>query len=796
MKKMNWKMIFGVGLISFLLLFCATFFYAYKKISPEEIKKIATAQLQKTFPNAKVEIGEIKLSPSFSFKLEVDNFKLAALKEGKEIKLFSAQELKIKIPLWAALTGSGKIEIKLDKPALNYAEFGISDEFANNWTYAMGVKAASAALTPAAIAPEAKVDTPTKEASSITIPAFLSDIKIDFRVYDIALDYSLKDNSKGQLTLSRFLIKDFHLKGQTAFELESAFSFNMKKEQTFSFSTLIVGQLNLGEFVEKQKLSTAIMIQLTNIKSSLLPKPLPDIKTDINVTILKEGKIEGNLTTVFNVRNKISTSFALENKKTRVSDLNVVLFIRDLAEMVDKKALLGDINDSALNFTGSLELASEEKNTPPHIIPDFKFSLSPDLEIPSMAGKAKVKLEGSYKGEAIQTSIVTQLLDGVAEVLFKGEFDPNTKGFDIKKLKPFTLNVKVSHLNITKDFIQKLLYSKKVEPLTEKTAESSESKDANEKEREAQVAASTPLVLPAGTISINWAKINLDKNSLDGKALILMSNDKVTTKSMTFSFSDGKGELSHLTQIEAKGMNHKFDFKLSGLNMAGLYPFLPPVFEQVKGTFSGAVKGSLDTPQKGALKYDVSVDVSAKNGELKGVNLSDYISAVLEKLPEALKSKLAGKKTNFDGNFETLLFKGIFKSEIYTFEKLKFIGVSNKIDVEGAGQMFPPPSDKVGIIDLNIIENTGMISSQLEKFAGTKVLPLRLTGAGFALKPDTQYTMDKLLKSTTKKQVEVIKSKAKDFLQEKLKEQMNGGASGGNVQDNIKGALKGLFKKK
>lgn len=789
MKKMNWKMFLGIGLISFLLIFGGLFFYAYKKISPAEIKRLTVEQLQKTFPKAQVSIGEIKLTPSFSFKLQIDKVKLSAQKEGEEIALFSAQELKVKIPLWAAITGVGKIEVKLDKPAMNYAEF-VGGDYANNWTYAMDAKIGAPVAAAAPVAE--KADAPKKEASSITIPSFLSNIKADIRVYDIVVDYSLKDSSKGQVTLSRFLVKDINLKGQTAFELDSSFSFNMKNDQTFGLNTLVVGQVNLGEFIEKQKLTTSIVVQLTNIKSSLLPKPLPDIKTNLNVTVYKEGKIEGDLLTTFNSRNKIAANYLVQNGKTRVDNLNVVLFIKDLVEMVDKKALLGDISDSAFNASGSVEMASEGKGAPARIYPDFKFSLSPELEIPSMAGKAKVKLEGSYKGEAIQTSVVTQILDGVAEVIFKGEFDPNMKGFDMRKLKPFTLNVKVSHLNITKDFIQKTLYSKKT--AAEATPEATKEKLAQEK-LEQEKAPSAPLVLPAGTISINWDKIQIDKNSLDGKALILMSNDKVTTKSMSFSFSEGKGELSHLTQIENTGMTHKFDFKLNGLNMAGLYPFLPPLFEQIKGTFSGAVKGNIVTPKKGLMKYEVAVDVSAKKGELKGVNLSDYVNAVVDKLPDALKSKVAGKKMNVDGNFETFLFKGNLTSDVYLFEKMKFVGVDNKVDAEGNGQIYPPPSDKVGTVDLNVIDNSGMISSQLEKITGSKILPLRLTGPGFMLKPDYQYTIEKLLKPAAKKQVDNLKNKAKDLLQQKLKEQMSGG-QGGNVQENLKGVFKGLFKKK
>lgn len=789
MKKFNWKMILGIGALALAVLLGGLFFYAYKKISPEEIKRVAIEQIQKAFPKATVEIGEIKLTPSLSFKLQVDKVKLATKKDGHDIDLFSAQELKVKIPLWAALTGTGRIEVKLDKPAMNYAEFQTGD-YANNWTYAMDIKPGVASVEGQAD----KKNEDKKEPTQITLPGFLTNIKADIRVYDIAVDYALKDASRGQVTLSRFVVKDISLKGQTAFELESKLTFNMKNNQTFGFDTLVVGQVNLSEFIESQKLSTAIMVQLSNIKSSLLPKTLPDIKTDLKVNVDKSGKIDGDLVTTFNTRNKISANYSVTPTKTRIENISVALFIKDLVEMLDMKAMLGDVSDSAFNLSGNVELNVEGKGVPPRILPDFKFSVSPELEIPTMAGKAKVKFEGSYKGESIQTSIVTQILEGVAEVMFKGEFDPNMRDFDIKKFKPFNLNVKVSHLNVTKDFIQKILYSKKAKA-KEEAAATPDTKDENGQVAENNKAPTKPLVLPAGTVSVVWEKINLDKNPLDGRALILVSNDKVITKSMTFSFSEGKGELSHLTQIENSGMSHKFDFKLMGLNMAGLHPFLPPMFEAIKGTFSGLVKGNLTTPNKGVLKYDVAVDVNAKKGELKGVNISEYVDGVVEKLPDALKSKISGKKLNADGNFETLLFKGVFKSEIYQIEKLKFIGMDNKVDVEGNGQIFPPPSTQNGTVDLNIIENTGYISAQLEKYAGTKVLPIRLTGPGFLLKPDYQYTIEKLAKGTVKKQASQVVDKAKELLQQKLKEQMSGQGSG-NAKEEIKGVLKGLFKKK
>jgi hypothetical protein len=233
----------------------------------------------------------------------------------------------------------------------------------------------------------------------------------------------------------------------------------------------------------------------------------------------------------------------------------------------------------------------------------------------------------------------------------------------------------------------------------------------------------------------------------------------------------------------------KFNFEVANLNLSSFKAFLPPFVENFTGTFTGKVNGSA-TMFKSTKPpmFDVNVVADAKNGEIKKLNISDYINPLLANIP-VVKDKIKDKQIKIDGNFESFSMKGHFTNAQYNLASVDFIGINKKVQITGSGDIYPQPgSGKISSMDVNFTDNTGKISDILQQNVGTKILPLRVTGPGFDLKPDYGYTISKLAKGALKTKGT---EKIKEVVQKNIEKIIPAAA-----KEKVKDLLDGFFKKK
>ena len=154
-----------------------------------------------------------------------------------------------------------------------------------------------------------------------------------------------------------------------------------------------------------------------------------------------------------------------------------------------------------------------------------------------------------------------------------------------------------------------------------------------------------------------------------------------------------------------------------------------------------------------------------------------------------VKDQMKDKQLKIDGNFETLTMKGRFTNTQYNIATFDFIGLDKKIQLSGNGDIYPQVgSGKNSAMEVNFIDNTGKISDVLLKNVGTKVLPMRVSGPGFDMKPDYGYTISKLAKGALKTKGE---AKVKEAIQKNIDKFVPAAA-----KEKVKGLLDGFFKKK
>jgi len=789
MKSKKVKILASI-LAIILVLVVGLFYYASTKLRPEEIKKITIEQTKKIFPRSVVTLQNVDIGWGLNFKVNLEKLSIKALKDNQQVEMMAVDQMVLKVPIWAILSGAGVIDVKLDAPVINYHEFAEG----NNWTYAMGDNASKEKKAEAETAKDKK-----EESAATTSLGMFGKSKINVKLSDVAVKYFLRDSSKGEIKVSRFLIKGLNFESSTAFEVASSAHFVMKDQSSVSFDTLAIGEFNVADLVKNGSVSSVVIVKVNNIAKSGLDWKFPEITTNIDFLLKKEGELSGNITTTFESQNKISAKFKM-TKEIEISDFNMEIILKDIAAMMGLDKSI-DVSKSKLSAKGSVVYGEDKK-----INANMNFAISPGIVYSKEGIVASTVVSGDFKSSDISVKVKTDVLGGQVTTSINGQFNPNEK-IDISKLKPFDIRVVAAGMKIPEKLIRAKMWDKKSEAVIAKEKEKErekekEKEEEKEKEKEKEKEETThkkiaengesekaPIGIPPSVVNLDWSNINIGGEDFSGHGKIITSMNSIAIDNTSFKFSKGSGKLSQTMIIGKSSSNSKFNFEMADLNLSSFKAFLPPVLENFTGTFTGKVNGTATMfKNEKPPVFDISVLAVAKNGEIKKLNISDYINPLLANIP-VVKDKVKDKQLKIDGNFETLNMKGRFTNTLYSISSFNFMGINKKVQITGSGDIYPlPAAGKMSSMDINFTDFTGKISDVLQQNVGTKVLPLRVTGPGFDMKPDYSYTISKLAKGAFKTKGE---EKIKEVLQKNIDKIVPAAA-----KEKVKNLLDGFFKKK
>jgi len=756
-------------------------FYASSLIKPEEIRKVALEQIEDNFPNTETKLGKIELSLGLSVGLELDSLHMKLKKSKGGHELVSVKNLNVKIPLWSILMGGGTVDIKLDKPHLSYIE----SKKSNNWQVAMKSKKQkkSRRVTKKKISKEVTSKDKAEE-QSLLIPALISQSKINVKLTDVQVNYKLKDKSQGNLILSKFLVKNLNFKTDSAFELNSILNYKLATKETFSVNTLVIGHFNLKEFIDTKELKSIVVINLKDIKLSGSNLEIPNIKTDLNVHLLKNGDLKGKINTAINGAGTFSTEYSVKKRGMSLNKIDLALSVEKVMKIVGQKVEGLSTGKSEVKLSGAVNVSKRKG-----INPTLEFELTKGLAVKNQGVSIPTVLKGNVRGEAIKVRVVNNILGGNITTNVFTRFNLNKIQTEISKLAPVNIRVALRDVNLPKDFIQGILYpekkGEKLEKVEIKTTK-------NGKGTKKKFVKSPAPVLPNVRLDLNWANVKVDDNDFSGEGQVLVKGDSIVTKKLNFGFSKGKGSITQSTVLLANSASKtKIDMSIKALDLESFRAFLPPkMIKNIKGTFSGTVKGNVALAQNALPKHDFVTNISAVNGELVGVNISEHVNGIVSSLPIVKDKVKKDKKYNVDGTFERLTFKGRLKDTHYNLKKYYFLGLDKKVEIKGNGNIYPISKNKKGSLLLTFVDNTGKISGPMVKHVGTKVMPVKMVGYGFALQPDYGYTIKKLSKAAYKKKgKKVVKKQAKKQIKKLTDKFLKG-----DNKKKVNKLLKGLFK--
>ena len=723
------------------------------KINSLDIRSALISELSKIFPQAEVKIGAIDFKVGPKIKFYGKDMALTLKPEGKRPShnLFSIKEIKADVPLWAILIGTSSVDIVLSQPEFSYLEM----EKSNNWYLAMG-KTPDASPTPA-------VDNAASDSKSgvgipqITVPAILTRASLNFRLVDLKVHYALAKGQKGDVALTRFIIRNLNFQSSTAIELASKISGKLPSGP-IGMEVLLIGDLNLQDLISKEKFSTQLMLDLNDINGKGLGLKIPNTKVVVSTIIDRKGSAVGDLTISFAERNKIATKYQVQENHIALSDLNLNLVVADLLAMAQvPEVIKGD--KAVLGLTGGVQVELNKAGGMQKINPELKFALDPAVSFSAGPIVGQTKMVGSVKGSQVELSVTNELLEGTVNFVAHAEVDLNKQPFDLTKLPPVAADLRANNLKLPREFWQKLLYG-------------GESKKKTPPAKTVTVAAAKPLKLPPLpkiNFNLNVNQVLIDGRPLEGKGEILVRPEVITTKTFKFSYSGGTMDLTHQTQIAAPAthpvLKNTFNFNLKNLDLNGVTAFLPAKIKKLQGSMNAQSKGTLDLTlaKSDHPRFKVNANLQGRKVEIVGLNIGETINETISSVP--LLDKIAGsiKEINFDV-FDTFNAQAALSESLYDLTKIDLHGHHDSFTLKGNGQVRPQGP---GEIKLEFAEN-GKIGKEITRITGSNVIPLKVTGNGFSLKPDAGYTISKLTEKTAKKQVKDAGKKAIEKVGDKL----------------------------
>lgn len=755
MKSSKTKIVLSIVLVLFLVVFGGVYFYAKSQISPEKVREHTLAILKKSFPKNKVKLGKAELKFGLSINVEFDELKIG---EGKK-KLLELDNLNIKLPIFAILTGGGDLSVNLNSPKLYYSE----NKKSNNWTVALSPSSKKNSKNKNE---KQKEKSSSSKDTSLAVPALLLNSTVSVNVRDLKVNYVLKDKSSGSVKLERVLLKKIGLNNSSAFEVKSSLDYRMKSKEKVKLDALLIGQFNLSEFISSGELETVSELTLKNVLVPGLRKQLPELKTKIVAHLKKNGNLNLDLDLSFLQQNKISLKVELAKKTVKINNINTSLVVKDLMSIAGVKIASVDPKKSTVSLNGSVYINSKGK-----IGPKLEFTIGPDLTFKDKHFTTSTTLKGSLKGRDFKSRAEAKVLDGTVVLQNSMKLDLNNPPTLDKLPKIFTL-INVSNLSIKEGLIQELVYTPSKANTASKSSSSKEDSSAENPSSQGGV----PLI-PPGEVTIKMSNVKIDNRPFSLNSKIILSSSKIGIKKSKFSFSKGKGSIESLIKLKQGSTSGSFSFDLTKFDLVGLKPFLPKdILNAIHGAFSGKVDGSF-AMRNSSTSYDVLTNLSARDGEIKGVNISKQIMPLLKKIPGDTKKYSKGLE-NIDGKFKTLSMSGRFTDKLYSIKNYRFIGVGNKVDLSGHGKISPLPTRRSELY-ATYKDPSGKLTRFLKKEAGTDKLQIKMKGNGFSLKPDINYTVKTLSKTA-------VKAQGKKQVDKFLKSDKN--------KKKLNKLLKGLFK--
>ncbi len=772
---------FWLGLLSIIILVLGgLFFYVRSQIDEEKIRKLLVVKMEEALPGAAVTAGPVSYRLGFSLLFSLEDLQIK-LKPNQThsfpADLFQMEKVSVSIPFWAILFSSGTVELSGESPRFSFYQNAQS----NNWASALGPAESSSTNKESSQAA-------TEKKSLQDIPSFLRDTKFDVRLSDVFIKYNLQSSGdSGEVVLNRVILKDFGAQSVMGLEIESEIKTESQNQGKISADFLLVGDIDLTRFLEHEEFKVSLVSTLKQISVSSSPVNVTDAEFQIGATGQGLKKLSGPF------RLKVGSFLQGTGELEKVGDLISVqglalqLRLDDLKKNLtsDFKELFEaiDFKNSALKLSGNFALDSGEKKFSPNLklatTGPIVYRTAPEVEIENL-------IQASWDESNLLTAKITSyLLGGEVQTQSITKLNPLALPGAIKDFPQTQLSIKGKKFTIDKDVLSRLLpadsekrgSSKEMAP-GESTAES----NLNKKPKATEF---PPTDIDIDIVNSRYLDFPLEINSQ-----MKLSGNRLKSSQSSIKLGSGKLSSSYEMNFQKFGLNGNFSATITEMNLSAIDPFLPSFTSGVEGLFSGKASGPITVPNEGSISYDTDLNLNAKNGQIKGLDLGAILKDLISNIP-LLNGKIKDDALVFDDRFETLKFVGNVTAQKAKIENFLFKGLKNPVEVQGEG-VLGLDGEALSRLLVDIKDPAGKLGVLLKEETGQESLPLLLEGKGFSLRPNVSYSVKRLSKGAVKTQAKKqIQKQTEKFLDKNLKD--------GKIKDILKDKvnpgklLKGLF---
>ena len=719
-----------------LLFFGGIFYYASHRINGEELKKFVTLSLKEVFPQAKVDVGKIRLNFGSSLNLTVEGFSLALAEKqwASQRSLFKVNRVMIEIPLWSVLGFDQSITIKLDGPHVSFER----SKGKSNWS--MASKG------------DPKRTRPSASHGTAMVPAFLANGRFNLKFTDTRLNYNLENSQKGSVLIEYFRVNNLGFKSDAAYELKSDVSLKFS-EQIMDMGLSLIGQFSPAEFIREGTLRTTSILMVNNIYLPSQDISVPSFKTDIKLELANTGEVTARLAATLNEKNQLNALVKTRDEGLSVENMDVIFYLGELLDILKIDIPSLNVGDGRIELKGGFSLDSQFR-------PNLTFSIGPQIKYSHNDMLFNGDMKGKYQGRSLAVGINSKGLNGSLYGDLFIDMDIGKHPIVLSQLPPFKFSIIANDLLIPPEIIQNAFY-----------VDSNKTSDKKEVEKKF-------FLLPKGAIDFNFKNIHLGGNPLSVKGGIKVDNKKVTSSNIQVTTFDGETNVSFESHLYREGIKNRFSMELNDMNLKDVSVFYPKWLGVLEGVSSGKIHGTLSNLNK-QLNYNVNLGLKIWNGHWHGMDLSEYTRKIIDDLSSvpSLGSEIKGKSLKISSKFEKASLKGDFSHKRWDLKRYSFVG--DDLSLEGGkGRIYPPPSNQKSVLPVEV--DWKYLRPVMSRKFVRNSLPLRLSGVGFALKPDISFVTKKLSRGLMKKRSgKVIKKLEKKIHQN----------SEGNVKDLFKGLL-------
>lgn len=750
--------IFSV-ILTFGLLLGGVYFYISKTLTPETVRQLIVDKLQDSFPKAKVEVGTV----DFRFGTSID-FVITEIEVKTDHPLFAFENARVKIPIWAILKGGGIVELDVAGPKMNWT----STTSGSNWSAAMeGVEGKSVETKNP---PKSEVQS-SENSKPEVLPAFLLASRLNVKLRETKITYNLSKKDRGEILISKLLVKELGLDNPAAFEIDTQFQMQNEVDKNIMAHILMIGEVDFKKLLSEEKIGLVVVATVSKVGGTALGAiAIPDMRSEVKAEISKKGDVTGNAKLSFKNSTFVS-NFEVNSKHSKLGPLNGTFFLQDFIEIYGEQIPNLNAAKSQLTLSGDIKILKDD------IVPNINWTIAPNLNY-SLAPNASLGLSG--KGTIIandfNADIDARIFQGTVATKLKVIL-PALKNFDIQKISTLKINVDIADLVIQKSDLESLIASKP------KTSEPPQNKSTpDEKRAVSKPKDETPLIAPFD-LKLSLNNIQVIDNLIAGQGKVSLERSGILKNNLDLNVGKGKLSQKFSGKIYPE-FNGGLDLDIRNIQGNIINPFLPANMGEVQGVVNGSINSKFKQVNE-ITQYDAKFSISATEGKISKIDPSVWLNDIISSLgPIAPKVKDYATKVKIEPDFSLLTISGSANQNLINIKKLFFKGVKDKFEINGSGYI-AQQVDKNSELLVTYKDYDGNLSDFLKKEIKDEILPLRLAGLGMNLKPDTNYTLKKLSKS-------FMKNKGKDKIKEELKK-VQDKLLKGDEGKKINKLLKGIF---